>query len=172
MVIIYLYISENTSTRCRTKLDFDVTYRFGCKTCNSAPLLLKIGANEVYSRGVSVAYLSWLQPFFISPVQSGFHQFLFSKRPNRNWSGSFFSVRFGPVSTFFQFYELDLQTLEKYTLSSCWHCRCLLTSIAVVFIIGAGAAVAVGVVAITIVVDAAAVVIELWWLMIMIMLYH
>jgi hypothetical protein len=117
MVIINLYISKNTSKRCCTKSDFDVTYYFGCKTCNSAPFLLKIGANEAYFRGVSVSILNRLQPVFIGPVRSGFYRFFFSKRPNRNRSGSFFSVRSGPVSTFFRFYEPDLRTLSDSFLS-------------------------------------------------------
>ena len=37
--------------------------------------------------------------------------FLFQKSPNCNRFGSVFSVRFGPVSTFFRFIELDLRTL-------------------------------------------------------------
>ena len=80
MVIIILYNSKNTSMRYCKKLYFDVTYRFGCKRFNSAPFLLKIGANEAYLRGVSVAILNRLQPVFIGPVRSGFSLVFFFKK--------------------------------------------------------------------------------------------
>ena len=118
MVIIILYNSKNTSMRYCKKPYFDVTYRFGCKRFNSAPFLLKIGANEAYLRKASVAILNRLQPVFIGPVQSGFSSVFFFKRPNCNWSGSVFSVQFSPVSTFFRFIELDLQALYGQTASS------------------------------------------------------
>ena len=111
MVIIILYNSKNTSMRCCTKSYFDVTYCFGCKTCNSPPFLLKIGANEAYLQGVLVAFLNWLQPVFIGPVRSGFSSVFFFKRPNCNQSSSVFLVWFGPILTFFQFIEPDRQTL-------------------------------------------------------------
>ena len=94
MVIIILYNSENTSMRCCTKSYFDVTYCFGCKTCNSPPFLLKIGANEAYLRGVSVTFLNQLQPVFIGLVWSGFSSVFFFKKTKLelDWFSFFSSV--------------------------------------------------------------------------------
>ena len=66
--------------RCCTKSYFDVTYRFGCKTCNCPLFLLKINANKAYLQGVLVAYLNQLQPVSIGPVQSGFSSVFFFKK--------------------------------------------------------------------------------------------
>ena len=76
---------------------FDITYCFGCKKFNSAPFLMKIGANKAYLRGVSVAILNRLQPVFIGPVWSGFSSVFFFKKTTLQpvWFGFFGSVQSG-----------------------------------------------------------------------------
>ena len=83
--------------RCCTKLYFDVTYHFGCKTCNSAPFLLKIGANKAYLQGVSVAFFkNRLQPVFTGPVQSGFLLVFFFKK-DQTATGPVWFFQFGLI---------------------------------------------------------------------------
>ena len=52
MLIKILYISKNTTLRCYTKLDFNVTYRFGHNSGISLPFLFKVGSKCPYLKGV------------------------------------------------------------------------------------------------------------------------
>ena len=98
MVIKIIYISKNTSMRCRASLRFTVTYHFGHRTCNSEPILLKIVSKDAHFLGVYYGMLNRFEPVFIGPVRGGFYRFLFSKGSNCNRSGP---VQIGSVRSGF-----------------------------------------------------------------------
>src|ERR1700734_417146 len=98
MVIKIIYISKNTSMRCRASLRFTVTCHFGHRTCNSEPILLKIVSKDAHFLGVYYGMLNRFEPVFIGPVRGGFYRFLFSKGSNCNRSGP---VQIGSVRSGF-----------------------------------------------------------------------
>ena len=117
MVIIILYNSKNTSMRYCKKLYFDVTYHFGCKKFNSAPFLLKIGANEAYLQGVSVAFFEPVATgFYWSSSKRFFIGFLFQEDRTATSPVRFF--QFGSVRSGF-----DLFPVHRTGPSNPIHCR-------------------------------------------------
>src|ERR1700733_8328876 len=115
MVIKIIYISKNTSMRCRASLRFTVTYHFGHRTCNSEPILLKIVSKDAHFLGVYYVMLNRFEQVFISPIKYAFNRFLFKKGSNSNPSGpgqigllwfrfGFFSVLKTGTSNSFSFF--------------------------------------------------------------------
>src|ERR1700734_2678531 len=120
MVIKIIYISKNTSMRCRASLRFTVTYHFGHRTCNSEPILLKIVSKDAHFLGV---YYGMLNRSLSVRFEAVFIGFYFQKVRTATGPVRFKSVRFGPVSVFFRSIEPDLQTLcisRLYIMYDLW----------------------------------------------------
>ena len=102
-MIKFIYISKNTSMRCRASLSFTVTYHFGHITCNSEPILLKIVSKDAHFLGVYYGMLNRFEPVFIGPVRGGFYRFFFFKRFELNRSGP---VQIGSVRSGFSLFPV------------------------------------------------------------------